>query len=259
MKKTKTEKGITLIALLITIVVLLILAAVAISSITNDNILGYATNTAKDYNAAVKNEQSEFGKYDDFLHDYTTTVTAPTEISVVQVTNSTIVVKAIGGTGKGDAKVAGYQYSTDGTTWSETFASDTNYTFQEIPETIYARTISEEEETSKAINIEIISFDMKLEAIGNVKTTYYAINGMNWFTWVSSPFCLIDDVFCDQETDAVYDRTCLNILTKKFIEHVNRVDSSGIIGGYRINGSDLVVDGGYYANWEGSLGKLPLW
>ena len=56
-RKTKIEKGITLIALIITIVVLLILAAVAISSITNDGILQYAQNAAKDYNQAVKNEQ----------------------------------------------------------------------------------------------------------------------------------------------------------------------------------------------------------
>ena len=67
MKKTKLEKGITLIALIITIVVLLILAAVAISSIKNDNILGYAINAAKDYNQAVKNEQSELEKYKEFL------------------------------------------------------------------------------------------------------------------------------------------------------------------------------------------------
>ena len=50
------EKGITLIALIITIVVLLILAVVAISNITNEGILGHATNAAKDYNQAQVNE-----------------------------------------------------------------------------------------------------------------------------------------------------------------------------------------------------------
>ena len=45
-RKTKMEKGITLIALIITIVVLLILAATAISSITNDGVLQYAQNAA---------------------------------------------------------------------------------------------------------------------------------------------------------------------------------------------------------------------
>ena len=65
--KTKEQKGITLIALIITIVVLLILAAVAISSITNDGILGYATNAAKDYNQAVKNEQDMLENYIEYL------------------------------------------------------------------------------------------------------------------------------------------------------------------------------------------------
>ena len=65
-EKTKMEKGITLIALIITIVVLLILAAVAISSIQNDGILHYAQNAAKDYNQAAKNEQYAL----DYLESY---------------------------------------------------------------------------------------------------------------------------------------------------------------------------------------------
>jgi len=67
--KTRVEKGITLIALIITIVVLLILAVVAISSITNDGILSYATNAAKDYNQAVANEQEMLKEYINFLND----------------------------------------------------------------------------------------------------------------------------------------------------------------------------------------------
>jgi len=63
------ERGITLIALIITIVVLLILAAVAISSITNDGILSYAQNAAKDYNQAVKNEQEMLQEYMNFLNN----------------------------------------------------------------------------------------------------------------------------------------------------------------------------------------------
>ena len=73
MKRTKEQKAITLIALIITIVVLLILAAVAISSITNDGILGYATNAAKDYNQAVVNEQERLNEYLNFLNDCSTT------------------------------------------------------------------------------------------------------------------------------------------------------------------------------------------
>jgi len=63
MKRTKEQKGITLIALIITIVVLLILAGVAISSITNDGILQYAQNAADSWNKAAQDEAG-------MLHNY---------------------------------------------------------------------------------------------------------------------------------------------------------------------------------------------
>ena len=66
--KTKVEKGITLIALIITIVVLLILAAVAISSIQNDGILHYATNAADNWNKALANEANTLGDYVNYLN-----------------------------------------------------------------------------------------------------------------------------------------------------------------------------------------------
>ena len=69
MKKSKTQKGITLIALIITIVVLLILAAVAISAIQNENILGHANNAATKYNQAVQNEQDVLEEYLNFLEN----------------------------------------------------------------------------------------------------------------------------------------------------------------------------------------------
>ena len=67
--KTKTEKGITLIALIITIVVLLILAAVAISSIQNDGILHYAQNAADNWNKAAQNEANMLGDYLNYLNN----------------------------------------------------------------------------------------------------------------------------------------------------------------------------------------------
>jgi len=70
MKSTKTNKGITLIALIITIVVLLILAAVAISSIQNDGILHYAQNAADNWNKAQINEVGVLDGYLDVLDKY---------------------------------------------------------------------------------------------------------------------------------------------------------------------------------------------
>lgn len=56
MKRTKTQKGITLIALLITIVILLILAAVAISSITNDGIIHESQGATSKHEIAQEKE-----------------------------------------------------------------------------------------------------------------------------------------------------------------------------------------------------------
>ena len=138
MKRTKMEKGITLIALIITIVVLLILAAVAISSITNDGILHYATNAADAWNRAQENEATQLQNYLGYLNQYgngggttppleeeptppvgeTTVPTAPTAIEGVSVSGANLTVKATGGTA--EAGVKGYKYSVNGTNWSET-------------------------------------------------------------------------------------------------------------------------------------------
>ena len=67
MKKTKAQKGITLIALIITIVVLLILAAVAIGSIQNDGILSYTENVVNKYNQSQRDEQGVLDQYLGYL------------------------------------------------------------------------------------------------------------------------------------------------------------------------------------------------
>ena len=56
-KRIRQEKGITLIALIITIVVLLILAVVTINSIQGDGIIEYAKNAADEYTAKADEEQ----------------------------------------------------------------------------------------------------------------------------------------------------------------------------------------------------------
>ena len=64
MNKIKTEKGITLVALIITIVVLLILAGVAIGTVKNSDIIGYAQNAAGSYNQAKDNELDALTEYE---------------------------------------------------------------------------------------------------------------------------------------------------------------------------------------------------
>ena len=51
------ERGITLIALIITIIVLVILAAVSIRAAYNMGIVGYAVNGTQDYAKAAKEEE----------------------------------------------------------------------------------------------------------------------------------------------------------------------------------------------------------
>ena len=63
MKKTNTQKGITLIALIITIVVLLILAVVAIGAVQNDGIIEYAKNARNEYQGSKINEQTILDNY----------------------------------------------------------------------------------------------------------------------------------------------------------------------------------------------------
>ena len=64
MNLKRNEKGITLIALIITIVVLLILAVVAIGQAQESNIVGYAQNAASKYTEAEANEVSLLTTYE---------------------------------------------------------------------------------------------------------------------------------------------------------------------------------------------------
>ena len=67
MRKTRTENGITLMALIITIVVLLVLATVAISSIKNDGIISKTQDVANKFNQAQTNEQGILDQYLSYL------------------------------------------------------------------------------------------------------------------------------------------------------------------------------------------------
>lgn len=53
----RSQKGITLIALVITIIVMLILVAVTITMAVNGGLFGYAKDAGTQTNAAVANEQ----------------------------------------------------------------------------------------------------------------------------------------------------------------------------------------------------------
>jgi len=77
LRKTKSQKGITLIALIITIVILLILAVTAIDSIQNDDIIGHTKNAVEKYNSAVQNEQERLDDYLNYLNNLNSSVVTP--------------------------------------------------------------------------------------------------------------------------------------------------------------------------------------
>lgn len=58
----REEKGITLVALIITIIVLIILAAVTIMTLTNDNFIGTAINGTQNYANAQRYESQEIDR-----------------------------------------------------------------------------------------------------------------------------------------------------------------------------------------------------
>ena len=81
------NKGITLISLVITIIVLIILAGVAISMLSGDNgILRRATDASKKTDFAGKNENSTLGSYEDVIAEATGTVPLVTYENVSELT-----------------------------------------------------------------------------------------------------------------------------------------------------------------------------
>ena len=63
MKRTKTQKGITLVALIITIIILLILAVVTIRTVSGDGIIQYAKNAASEYEKQQEREKQLLENY----------------------------------------------------------------------------------------------------------------------------------------------------------------------------------------------------
>lgn len=63
----RQEKGITLVALVVTIIILIILAAVAIGAVYQSNMVNYAINGATNYSEASVNENKILNETADLL------------------------------------------------------------------------------------------------------------------------------------------------------------------------------------------------
>ena len=87
MKKTKFEEGITLIALIITIVILLIIAVVTIGAVKDSKIIDHAQNASSEYTIAKQKELIEIG-YSEYLIDKNISKDAQLKVEGGQVTGS---------------------------------------------------------------------------------------------------------------------------------------------------------------------------
>ncbi len=70
MKNIRENKGITLIALIITIIVLLILAAVTISAVNEGNLFSHANNAATAYSEAATEENTMISRYLEYMDNF---------------------------------------------------------------------------------------------------------------------------------------------------------------------------------------------
>lgn len=66
----KAQKGITLVALVITIIVLLILAMVSISLVWKDGIINRANNAVHSYNDAQVNEAQQLNAAENYMINF---------------------------------------------------------------------------------------------------------------------------------------------------------------------------------------------
>ena len=80
-QKLKENKGITLIALVITIIILLILAGITIGLVTGDNgLLAQATRAKEETEKAQLKEETTLGQYESYINKETNTVAVVGEI-----------------------------------------------------------------------------------------------------------------------------------------------------------------------------------
>ena len=99
----RKNKGITLIALVLTIIVLLILAGVSIAMLTGDNgILSQAQRAKNETNESAKNEQLDLAKQDDFINESLNGVNVeqvtdinPGKLEVSETENETYIINSI--------------------------------------------------------------------------------------------------------------------------------------------------------------------
>ncbi len=85
-RKLKKQKGITLVALIITIIVLLILAMVAISVVRGNGILNHAQNAKSAYVSSQDNESTTLNSYMNYIDNKIKTLGNNEEDNIIRFT-----------------------------------------------------------------------------------------------------------------------------------------------------------------------------
>ena len=70
MKKSRKNKGITLVALVITIIILLILAGISIATLRDTNLFGQAQRAGNETKNAAANEANTLNDYSNEVNKY---------------------------------------------------------------------------------------------------------------------------------------------------------------------------------------------
>ena len=101
MRKIRMEKGITLVALIITIIILLILAVVTIGSMKQSNIITYAQNAANGYKENAEKENTLIDGYEALIEESISKNKSEQTVSIVGI--------------YGDIDKDYYEFNADGT------------------------------------------------------------------------------------------------------------------------------------------------
>ena len=133
----KKEKGITLIALIITIIVLLILAGVALNSIFGQgSLIGNAQNAVDEYNKKVEEEKLALEQLEEYFKNNGDSESA--KLQLVDKGESWIKVKVV------DENYENYQFSIDNGEYVQSNAAEYKFSNLEITKVTGIETIAEE-------------------------------------------------------------------------------------------------------------------
>ncbi|MBR6034080.1 MAG: hypothetical protein IKP28_05055 [Clostridia bacterium] len=154
----KNMKGITLVALVITIIVLLIISATVITSVlSEENLFEKTNNAVEKWNDKTNEESNSLANVLDLMDNTyfdTEAPTPPTEIIVSKIKGTKANVQAMGGTDNSNTVL--YKYSLDnGTTWSDAVPSENEYSLRGLSKatdyTLIAKSVDASGNESSAI------------------------------------------------------------------------------------------------------------